>query len=120
MLTHRNLVANVCQIIPRMGIETDDKILAVLPFFHIYGMTVLLNAALYRRASLITMPKFDLVEFLRIVAEQKSTYIFVAPPVAVALAKHPLVDQYDLSSVHTIFSGAAPSTRRSARPSRTV
>ena len=108
MLTHRNLVANVCQIIPRMGIETDDKILAVLPFFHIYGMTVLLNAALYRRASLITMPKFDLVEFLRIVAEQKSTYIFVAPPVAVALAKHPLVDQYDLSSVHTIFSGAAP------------
>ncbi|MFE4498864.1 AMP-binding protein [Rhodococcus sp. NPDC056743] len=108
MLTHRNLVANVCQIMPRMGIGADDKILAVLPFFHIYGMTVLLNAALYARASLITMPKFDLVEFLRIVAEQKSTYIFVAPPVAVALAKHPLIDQYDLSSVHTIFSGAAP------------
>lgn len=108
MLTHRNLVANVCQIMPRMGIGSDDKILAVLPFFHIYGMTVLLNAALFARASLITMPKFDLVEFLRIVAEQKSTYIFVAPPVAVALAKHPLVDQYDLSSVHTIFSGAAP------------
>lgn len=108
MLTHRNLVANVCQIVPRMGIETEDKILAVLPFFHIYGMTVLLNAALYQRASLITMPKFDLVEFLRIIAEQKSTYIFVAPPVAVALAKHPLVDQYDLSSIHTIFSGAAP------------
>lgn len=108
MLTHRNLVANVCQIHPRMGISAEDKILAVLPFFHIYGMTVLLNAALYERASLVTMPRFDLVEFLRIVAEQKCTYIFVAPPVAVALAKHPLVDQYDLSSVHTIFSGAAP------------
>ncbi|PTR31217.1 acyl-CoA synthetase (AMP-forming)/AMP-acid ligase II [Rhodococcus sp. OK519] len=108
MLTHRNLVANVCQIDPQMGISADDKILAVLPFFHIYGMTVLLNAALYERASLVTMPRFDLVEFLRIVAEEKCTYIFVAPPVAVALAKHPLVDQYDLSSVHTIFSGAAP------------
>ncbi|CAM2985327.1 AMP-binding protein [Prescottella defluvii] len=108
MLTHRNLVANVCQIHPRMGIASDDKILAVLPFFHIYGMTVLLNAALFERASLVTMPRFDLVEFLRIVAEQKCTYVFVAPPVAVALAKHPLVDQYDLSSVHTIFSGAAP------------
>lgn len=108
MLTHRNLVANVSQCRPVLGVEADDRVLAVLPFFHIYGMTVLLNAALYRRASLITMPKFDLVEFLRIVAEQKSTYIFVAPPVAVALAKHPLVDQYDLSSVHTIFSGAAP------------
>ncbi|WP_226436536.1 AMP-binding protein [Rhodococcus yananensis] len=111
MLTHRNLVANVCQIQPRMGIGADDKILAVLPFFHIYGMTVLLNAALYNRAALVTMPKFDLVEFLRIVSEQKCTYVFIAPPVAVALAKHPLVDQYDLSSVHTVFSGAAPLDR---------
>ena len=108
MLTHRNLVANVCQIHPRMGISADDRILAVLPFFHIYGLTVLLNAALFERATLVTMPKFDLVEFLRNASERKCTYIFVAPPVAVALAKHPLVDQYDLSSVHTIFSGAAP------------
>jgi acyl-CoA synthetase (AMP-forming)/AMP-acid ligase II len=108
MLTHRNLVANVCQIQPVMGIRSDDRLLAVLPFFHIYGLTVLLNAALYERASLVTMPKFDLVEFLRTVAQQKCTYIFVAPPVAVALAKHPSIDQYDLSSVHTIFSGAAP------------
>ncbi|MEV0948018.1 AMP-binding protein [Rhodococcus sp. NPDC049939] len=108
MLTHRNLVANVSQINPQMGIEAEDKVLAVLPFFHIYGMTVLLNAALFNRASLVTMPKFDLVEFLRIVSEQRCTYVFIAPPVAVALAKHPAVDQYDLSSVHTVFSGAAP------------
>ncbi|MEE2032035.1 AMP-binding protein [Rhodococcus chondri] len=111
MLTHRNLVANVCQIFPRMGLGADDKILAVLPFFHIYGMTVLLNAALYARASLVTMPKFDLVEFLENVAKYKCTYVYIAPPVAVALAKHPLVDKYDLSSVHTIFSGAAPLDR---------
>ena len=84
------------------------RLLAVLPFFHIYGMTVLLNAALYNRASLVTMPKFDLVEFLSIVSGQRCTYVFIAPPVAVALAKHPLVDDYDLSSVHSIFSGAAP------------
>ncbi|MFD4368651.1 4-coumarate--CoA ligase family protein [Rhodococcus sp. NPDC058521] len=108
MLTHRNLVANVCQINPRMGITSDDNLLAVLPFFHIYGMTVLLNAALANRATLVTMPKFDLVEFLGNVAEKKCTYVFIAPPVAVALAKHPLVDQYDMSSIHTIFSGAAP------------
>lgn len=108
MLTHRNLVANVCQINPRMGIGRDDRVLAVLPFFHIYGMTVLLNAALSKRATLVTMPKFDLVEFLTLISERKCTYIFIAPPVAVALAKHPLVDQYDLSSIHTVFSGAAP------------
>lgn len=108
MLTHRNLVANVCQIIPRMGIETDDKILAVLPFFHIYGMTVLLNFALRQRAGLVTMPRFDLPEFLRIIAEHRTSWVFVAPPIAVALAKHPIVDQYDLSAVKVIFSGAAP------------
>lgn len=111
MLTHTNLVANVCQIKSPIRIDPDDRILAVLPFFHIYGMTVLLNAALVNRASLVTMPKFDLPEFLRIVSEQKCTYVFIAPPVAVALAKHPLVDQYDLSSVHTVFSGAAPLDR---------
>ncbi|BDE61509.1 AMP-binding protein [Rhodococcus hoagii] len=111
MLTHRNLVANVLQIEAPIEITPNDRILAVLPFFHIYGMTVLLNAALYNRASLVTMPKFELPEFLRIVAEQRCTYVFVAPPVAVALAKHPLVEEFDLSSVHTVFSGAAPLDR---------
>ena len=82
--------------------------LAVLPFFHIYGMTVLLNLALRKRASLVTMPKFDLVEFLTNIQKFQCTYLYIAPPIAVALAKHPIVDQFDISSVHTVFSGAAP------------
>ncbi|WP_158853129.1 AMP-binding protein [Saccharothrix deserti] len=108
MLTHRNLVANMAQIRPLLAMRSDDKILAVLPFFHIYGMTVLLNAALQARATLVVMPRFDLTEFLDTIQEHRVTYGFIAPPVAVALAKHPLVDQYDLSSLHTIVSGAAP------------
>jgi acyl-CoA synthetase (AMP-forming)/AMP-acid ligase II len=108
MLTHRNLVANVCQATVGLGFAGGQKILAVLPFFHIYGMTVLLNLALRERSTLVTMPRFDLVEFLRIIAEQKCTQLFIAPPIAVALAKHPLIDQYDLSSVELVFSGAAP------------
>lgn len=108
MLTHRNLVANVAQVRPSLLITPEDRLLAVLPFFHIYGMTVLLNFALRARAALVTMPRFDLVEFLRIVSEHRTTWVFVAPPIAVALAKHPLVDQYDLSHVKVIFSGAAP------------
>mgnify|MGYP003288781774 CR=1 FL=1 len=64
MLTHRNLVANVAQIRPLHGMGADDAVLAVLPFFHIYGMTVLLNAALHARAKLVIMPSFDLGEFL--------------------------------------------------------
>ncbi len=108
MLSHRNLVANVEQSRQVIEVGEGDRVLAFLPFFHIYGMTVLLNLAVRQRATLVTMPKFDLVEFLRIMQDEKCSYIFIAPPVAVALAKHPLVDQYDLSSVRTILSGAAP------------
>ena len=107
-LSHTNLVANVAQIAPLQGMARDDVIVAVLPFFHIYGMTVLLNAALRARASLVVMAKFDLVEFLENIQNHKVTYAFIAPPVAVALAKHPIIDNYDLSSLHTMLSGAAP------------
>jgi acyl-CoA synthetase (AMP-forming)/AMP-acid ligase II len=108
MLSHRNLVANVAQCVPNMNLDADDRVLAVLPFFHIYGMTVLLNLALRKRASLVTMPRFDLVDFLTNIQKFSCTYLYIAPPIAVALAKHPVVDQFDISSVHTVFSGAAP------------
>ena len=108
MLTHRNLVAYVAQSMATIGIEHGEVVLAVLPFYHIYGLTVLLNFALKTRSALVTMPRFDLPEFLRIIQDQKCTWVFIAPPIAVALAKHPLVDQYDLSSITGIFSGAAP------------
>lgn len=108
MLTHRNLVANVAQIRPLHGMVADDAVLAVLPFFHIYGMTVLLNAALHARARLVIMPSFDLADFLANIQNHKCTIAFIAPPVAVALAKHPLIDDYDLSSLNVVMSGAAP------------
>ncbi|MGV0741984.1 4-coumarate--CoA ligase family protein [Mycolicibacterium sp. XJ870] len=107
MLTHGNLTANVAQIRPLQGMTADDRLLAVLPFFHIYGMTVLLNAALHARARLIIMSAFDLGEFLGNIANYRCTYAYIAPPVAVALAKHPLIDSFDLSSLRGIMSGAA-------------
>ena len=108
MLSHRNLVANVAQCRINIDLKNTDRVLAVLPFFHIYGMTVLLNLALKQRAALVTMPRFDLVQFLENIQNFGCTYLYIAPPIAVALAKHPIVDQYDISTVHTIFSGAAP------------
>ncbi len=108
MLSHRNLVANVAQCRVGIDLRPTDRVLAVLPFFHIYGMTVLLNLALKQRATLVTMPRFDLVEFLTIIQKFGCTYLYIAPPIAVALAKHPIVDQFDISTVHTVFSGAAP------------
>ncbi len=109
MLSHRNLVSNVAQCEAIMD-EFDDNsvVLAVLPFFHIYGLTVLMNLALARGARLVTMPRFDLEGFLGAIAEHKVTRLYVAPPILVALAKHPIVDNYDLSSLRSITSGAAP------------
>jgi acyl-CoA synthetase (AMP-forming)/AMP-acid ligase II len=108
MLSHRNLVANVAQSMSTIGVEEGEVVLAVLPFYHIYGLTVLLNFALKTRSTLVTMPRFDLSEFLRIIQDFSCTWVFIAPPIAVALAKHPIIDQYDLSSIKAIFSGAAP------------
>ncbi|HEX4789514.1 MAG TPA: AMP-binding protein [Actinospica sp.] len=107
-LSHRNLVANLAQIEDLIGVRRDDAVMAVLPFFHIYGMTVLLNLSLRLRSRLVTLPRFDLGVFLDTLARHRVTFAFIAPPIAVALAKHPLVDQYDLSDLRVVFSGAAP------------
>ncbi|MEU4360457.1 AMP-binding protein [Promicromonospora sp. NPDC023987] len=107
MLTHTNLVANVAQSLA-IGVGPDDVVPCILPFFHIYGMTVLLNLALRTRAKLVTLPRFDLAQYLGVIQEHRATFLFVAPPIALALAKHPLVDSYDVSSVRAVLSGAAP------------
>ncbi len=108
MLTHSNLVSNLAQSQHFTGLDEDEVIVAVLPFFHIYGMQVLMNGVLYNGATTVTMPRFDLAEFLKIVQDYKVTRLYLVPPIILALAKHPMVDEYDLSSVKQIFSGAAP------------
>jgi acyl-CoA synthetase (AMP-forming)/AMP-acid ligase II len=80
MLTHRNLVANITQIAPVLDVRSDDVVLAALPFFHIYGMTVLLNSALACTGRMVTMARFDLTEFLEAVQRHRVTYLFIAPP----------------------------------------
>src|SRR5207244_2470132 len=108
MLTHRNLVANLLQTDPVHTLDEQDRVMAVLPFFHIYGMQVVLNLALRRGATLVTMPKFDLEPFLGALQQYRITRAFVVPPLVLALAKHPAVDRYDLSSLCGMMSGAAP------------
>jgi acyl-CoA synthetase (AMP-forming)/AMP-acid ligase II len=108
MLTHRNLVANICQTIAHQRVREDDRVIAALPFFHIYGLVVLMNMPLHRGATIVTMPRFDLPEFLRIVQQYRITRAWVVPPIVLALAKQPVVDDYDLSSLQFMLSGAAP------------
>ncbi|MFL5803297.1 MAG: 4-coumarate--CoA ligase family protein [Roseiflexaceae bacterium] len=111
MLTHRNIVANIVQCEGITGVDqvsSNDSIVGVLPFFHIYGMVVIMNISLVRGATIVTMPRFDLEQFLRLVQKHKITRVNVVPPILVGLAKHPIVDQYDTSSLVELASGAAP------------
>ncbi|WP_137111525.1 AMP-binding protein [Rhodobacter sp. SY28-1] len=107
-LTHRNLVANVEQCQVCFQVQTGDRVVAFLPFFHIYGQTVLMNVYLATGGTVVTMPRFDLEQFLTLCSRHATPTMFIAPPVAVALAKHPMVDQFDLSPVKRLVSGAAP------------
>jgi acyl-CoA synthetase (AMP-forming)/AMP-acid ligase II len=108
MLTHHNLVANIAQVQPIFELREHEVMLSFLPFFHIYGMQVLMNTGLSMGATIVTMPRFDLQQALELVQQYKVTRFFAVPPVVLALAKHPIVEQYDMSSVVQIFSGAAP------------
>lgn len=107
MLTHDNLSVNVLQSAV-CGLKEDDVILGILPLFHIFGMNVMMNTGLSIGATLVLLPRFDLEEFLGAVQHYKATYVFLVPPILLALAKHPLVDQFDLSSLRCLLSGAAP------------
>jgi acyl-CoA synthetase (AMP-forming)/AMP-acid ligase II len=107
MLTHRNLVANALQCGPFYN-GPGDVVLAAAPFFHIMGMAVVMVAGLCRGATLVSMARFDLERSLRAIQDHRVTSMVVAPPVTAALAGHPLVDGYDLSSLRLVTTGGAP------------
>jgi acyl-CoA synthetase (AMP-forming)/AMP-acid ligase II len=108
MLTHHNLVANLCQFQPVVDLGEEETGVAVLPFFHLYGQVVLMAAALWQGGTLVTMPRFDLEQFLTILQDYRVSRAAVVPPIVLALAKHPLVDRFDLSALRFVLSGAAP------------
>jgi acyl-CoA synthetase (AMP-forming)/AMP-acid ligase II len=108
MLTHHNLVANLRQMEGLDYFSEDDTLICVLPLFHIYGLVVILNMGLYTGSTIVTLPRFDLEQFLKCVDDYGVTMAHLVPPIVLALSKSPLVDNYDLSTLHTIFCGAAP------------
>jgi acyl-CoA synthetase (AMP-forming)/AMP-acid ligase II len=118
MLTHENLVANLQQCEGMQGFDCfseRDVVMAVLPFFHIYGMVVIMKLALAQGGTLVTMPRFDLTEFLGLVQQYRVTVLPIVPPIVLGLVKHPAVAQFDLGSVRLVFSGAAPLGEEIAR-----
>jgi acyl-CoA synthetase (AMP-forming)/AMP-acid ligase II len=111
MLTHHNLVSEMATINGRPDIVfpgEHDVLLAFLPYFHIYGVVMFLTFGLWRGATIVSTPRFDLEQYLDMVQRYGVTYLHLVPPVVIALAKHPLVDKYDLSKAKWALSAAAP------------
>ena len=108
MLTHYNMVANINQLTGIEAIAYDDVLIAVLPFYHIFGFQVIMNVSMWVGATVITVPKFDLAVFLKTVQDYGATRSHLVPPIILLLAKSPVVDEYDVSSLRIITCGAAP------------
>ncbi len=108
MLTHHNLVSNVCQTHSVEQLSDEEVLIGILPFYHIYGMVVVMSGALRAGATIVTMPRFDLEQFLELLQTHAVTMAYLVPPIVLALAKHPLVDNYDISALRNVLSGAAP------------
>jgi long-chain acyl-CoA synthetase len=110
MLTHRNLIANTEQARKWMYRNRygQEAILGVLPFFHVYGMTVVMNLGIMHVAKLIILPRFNVEETLKTIEKQRPTLFPGAPTMYIALINHPDIHKYDLSSIETCISGSAP------------
>lgn len=111
MLTHHNLISNIVQIHGMSDYKpttTEDVVMGVLPFYHIYGMVVIMITAMVSGSPIVTMPRFDMEQFLALIEKYRATRAALVPPIIVGLTKHPAVDQHDLSSLEYLNSGAAP------------
>lgn len=110
MLTHFNLVANTYQVASWFYKVKGEqvRILGVLPLFHVYGMTTVMNFAIQSAGTMILLPKFDIRQLLKAIQRYRPTLFPGAPTLYVALINYPQIHRYDLSSINACISGSAP------------
>nr|ASU87409.1 4-coumarate-CoA ligase [Camellia sinensis] len=112
MLTHKGLVTSVAQQVdgenPNLYIHSEDMMMCVLPLFHIYSLNSVLLCGLRVGAAILIMQKFEIGSFLKLIQRYKVTIGPFVPPIVLAIAKSEVVDDYDLSTIRTMMSGAAP------------
>ncbi|KFB34944.1 hypothetical protein ZHAS_00000650 [Anopheles sinensis] len=111
LITQGNIISSMANLHSAiaMGLDIRSNV-EVLPWYHVAGGMAMLN---YLRSNVKTvfLPKFEPRAYLRCIQEHRPNFLHVVPPIAVFLAKDPIVDEYDLSSVQTIACGAAPLSR---------
>lgn len=110
MLTHKNLYANTVQISHWLGDVTPgvDAQVGVLPFFHVFAMTVIMNMSVNTGMKIIAVPKFDIDDVLKLIDKKKPTYLPAVPAIFSALANHPKISKYNFSSLKFCLAGGAP------------
>ncbi|MDF9760257.1 long-chain acyl-CoA synthetase [Peribacillus simplex] len=110
MLTHKNLLSNtkMCNAWLYKNKRGEERVLAILPFFHVYGMTTVLVLSVMEGNTMIIMPKFDVEATLKTIQKQKPTMFPGAPTMYIGLLNHPDIAKYDLSSINACISGSAP------------
>lgn len=108
MLTHYNLVAMLRQMETATVLQAGDRIVCIVPCYHVYGFHVVVNLALRTGATVVTLPRFDLEEFLGVLQDYEINIVPVVPPIVLALAQTPMLDRFDLSKLETLHCGAAP------------
>nr|AMW91731.1 CoA ligase-like protein 5 [Scutellaria baicalensis] len=112
ILTHKSLITSVAQQVdgenPNLYLKQDDVVLCVLPLFHIYSLNSVLLCSLRAGAAVLMMQKFEIGSLLELIQRHRVSVAAVVPPLVLALAKNPMVDNFDLSSIRMVLSGAAP------------
>lgn len=112
MLTHKALVSSVAQQVdgenPNLYLHSEDVVLCVLPLFHIYSLNSVLLCSLRMGAAVLIMQRFEIHALLDLVQKFKVTVAPFVPPIVLAIAKNPIVEKYDISSIRIVMSGAAP------------
>lgn len=110
MLTHKNLIVNAvqCRYWFSKAKIGEEIFLSVLPFFHVFGMTVCMNVPIYLASSIILMPQFKLLELLKIINDFKPTIFPGVPSMYAVINNCSDIKKYDLSSIKFCISGAAP------------
>ncbi|MET0360708.1 MAG: long-chain fatty acid--CoA ligase [Sphingobium sp.] len=109
MLTHQNLTANARQIVmmdPHR--EMPDRIIAVLPFFHVFANTCTLNRTVLNRGEMVMLPRFEAVQVLAAIQRTRATSLPGVPTMYQALLDHPATPNIDFSSLRVCISGGAP------------
>jgi long-chain acyl-CoA synthetase len=110
MLTHKNLVANTLQVVAFMPTlePGKEKIMAAIPFFHVYGMTVGMNFGIYLGAELVIVPNPRPIDnVLQVITKEHTTIFPGVPAMYIGIVNHPQVKQFDLQSIKACISGSA-------------